>query len=214
MSLGLGIFLSTVVVSILLLYRWTRERWNWGKGLKRVALWFSAICVVLGFSFWGYNTWEQRPRVVTSLQGIAIGEKLSDVVFNHGAFERKKRDPDSVRKYQDTEDYEQKDKVLRISVRSGIVVSVDYGCKSEFDYASLNRISCDDSGDKIKELFGSKVRVLCSKKVDENSRFFRVYDVSEYGTRYYVWRNKVKALLIANKEELESWVGLNWDKCD
>lgn len=216
MSVGLGIFLGCVFLGTVFLYLKTASSWNWKKIGKRTLITVGILVagsVVLALAVFGYDRWEQRAQVVTSLKGIAIGEKLADVVFKHGAFEKREKKVDDVRKYQDEEDYEQKDKRVGISVRSGVVVSINYICGNESDYTSLNRISCDDSGDKIKELFQNRVRVLCSKKSDEGAQFRRVYDVVEYGTRYLVGQNKVAGFLTTNKRELESLVGLNWDEC-
>ena len=77
----------------------------------------------------------------------------------------------------------------------------------------LNGVRCGDSGDDILKQFGSKVRVLCGTTDDESKMYMRVYDVVEFGTRFTLYTNKVAALSIADKEELRSWVGFNWDFC-
>lgn len=236
MTIGTGIFLSSVFLGLIALFIATKDRWNWGKGLKKMALWSGAIGVVLGLSIWAYSKWEERrwetadlrPQVVTRLKEISIGEKLSDVVFRHGAFEKYERDADTVKKYHGDEDYRHKDKGLSITVREGIVTVVTYSCEKdkkshevgasisweEATGLTINGIRCNDSGDKIKELFGGKVRVLCDKRRGKDWQLIRTYDVVEYGTRYFVWQNVVKGLMIADTKELESYVGINWDKCD
>ncbi len=217
MSVGLGIFLGCVFLGSIFLYLKTANSWNWKKIGRRILMAVGVLFgggILIAGGMVGYEKWEQRPRVVTSLEGIAVGEKLSDVIFKHGPFEKEEKQADSIRKYQDEEQYRNKDKNLSISVRAGIVGVVYYGCNKETDYTSMNKISCRDSGDKISELFGDKVRILCATKKDEYRQFLRVYDVVAYGTRYLLWQNEVRTLIIADKKELESFVGVNWDKCD
>lgn len=192
-----------------------QHRWNWKKLSKRTlkavgVLIVGSVLVILGIL--GYARWEKRLQVATSLGGIAIGEKFSDVVFRQGQFEKRATPADVVLKYQDQEQYEKKDERKRVRVRGGIVETVSYKCKAS-DYTSVNGIACGDSGDKIREIFGEGVRILCRKRNDESAQLARVYDVIEYGTRYFVLSNNVSHFEIATPKELETLVGLNWDQC-
>src|SRR5688500_5937508 len=92
MSIGVGIFLGCLVLASVYLYANTRERWNWRRIAKRTFIAFGAlvaICVVWLLAWLGYEKWESRPRLVTRLEGVSLGEKLADVEFRHGVFTKR-----------------------------------------------------------------------------------------------------------------------------
>src|SRR5262245_12675242 len=147
MSTGLGIFLGSIVIGVVLLYLKTRDQWRWRTIVKRF---FASvvILVVLSiatyFAIDAYDRWADRPNVVTSLKGISIGDKFSDVVFRHGEFE--KLEAESRQKYLDEEKHVQGDLRVTVGVRKGIVEDVSYLCDQErTDYSEVNRISCNNS---------------------------------------------------------------------
>ena len=220
MEIGLGIFLGLVFVGLIYLYVSTREQWDWRKIFKRSALIFGGLLALLILLIGGLiakaTWWDHRPQLMTQLGEISIGEKMSDVFFKHGDF-KELIDPDyndrGVRNYTNTE------KHISITVNDGTVRTIHYLCQ-ETDYKSVNGIACGDSGEMIKEKFGSGVRILC-RKVEKQGKFAgikdpfsRTYDVIDYGTRYYLAMNKVVAIMIASQKDLQSFVGINWDKCE
>src|SRR5262245_9223473 len=77
MSLGTAIFLSTVILSLVILYGLTRDRWRWGRIL--IGLIVTVLLVVAGMVglFW-YQMQPDRPSKLTALWGIGLGEKESD----------------------------------------------------------------------------------------------------------------------------------------
>ncbi len=186
--------------------------------IKRLAKWAAwgllglvGIGTAIALAVSGYEKWQNRPQIVSSLKGIGIGDKWADVVFKQGEF---KVQPDTgVKKYQDEIDYVSDEKRVGVSVRNGVVTVVRYFCKTDIEYTELNGVRCGASGDEILKRFGDKVRVLCEKKVDESKRPVRVYDVVDFGTRYGLSLNTVEVLLVADKEELRTFVGLNFDLC-
>ncbi|MDX1000809.1 hypothetical protein GOE08_06860 [Sinorhizobium medicae] len=84
MSLGTGLFLSALVLSLVILYAVTRDRWNW----RRIALWgtLGPMAVILVVSSVGYLVWlwEDRPRPLESFFGIALRASEQDVRFMKG----------------------------------------------------------------------------------------------------------------------------------
>lgn len=214
MGIGLGLFFGFVVVGLVYLYVSTKEQWNWSKIIKRTSLilggLFTLFILLAGGFLAKSKWWDARPLLITQLVGVSIGEKLTDVFFKHGDFKREsKADPND----KSREDYENTDKHIFLTVKDGTVRTVLYDCQ-EPDYKSMNGIACGDSGETIKEKFGERVRILCGKEKTDNGKFVRVYDVVDYGTRYFLHMNKVVALLIATPKDLQSFVGLNWDKCE
>lgn len=218
MSIGLGIFLGAVFLGTVFLYVKTSERWNWRKGARRLFVSLGvlvAIGALTGVGLWAYHEWEQRPQLVNSLKDISIGERFSDVVFRHGAFDRRETLGDAGAKPENSEIWESKALRLRPSVRNGLVVTISYDCNREsFDFTDVNGILCGDSGDKILKTFGDKVRVQCLR--DTSHEFYtlvRVYDVVEYGTRYLLDRNRVDMFMVATRSDLQSFTDTNWVPC-
>jgi hypothetical protein len=196
--------------------------------IKRLAKWTGilvllilAIGVLIFGGIWVYESWAKRPQVVTTLEGISIGDNLNDVFFRLGTFEKEKPSKDSPlsadeEKYSDSVDLDKS--TLSFSVRKNIVYSVSYFCKEALDYTSVNAISCSDKGDDVLKRFKGRVRVLCSKKtagvVDPYDTLLRVYDVVNFGVRYRLYMNKVFGFTIADKAELVTYVGINWVPCE
>lgn len=101
-----------------------------------------------------------------------------------------------------------------VVVKDNQVESIAHLCSDEsVDYTSVNGIRCGAKGDEILEKFGGTVRILCPKNTTEDTNLARVYDAAKYGTRYYLFKNSVFRILIAQPVVLDSYVGINWDKC-
>jgi len=83
-SIGDGIFLSAVLLSIVGLFAATKDRWNW----KRIAKWGLALplggmALLLG-GIWGYSVYEGRPVPMDEFEGIKLTSTLADVKFLKG----------------------------------------------------------------------------------------------------------------------------------
>lgn len=85
MSLGTGLFLSVLVVSLVVIYAVTKDRWNW----QRIALWGTlgplalvVVGAVTGYVVW---LWQDIPRPLESFFGIALKASEQDVRFMKGA---------------------------------------------------------------------------------------------------------------------------------
>jgi hypothetical protein len=83
MSLGLGIFLSSLVLAVVILYGLTKDRWGWRLMLKRTALTFLVLAAIIG----GVYFWNQLPVTVTpqtEYAGIRIGMTPDEVMYIKG----------------------------------------------------------------------------------------------------------------------------------
>src|SRR5215471_7408718 len=119
MSVGLGIFLGSVVIGSVLLYLNTRDTWNWRRIRARFLITIGilvGVVTLLSVGFFTYEKWDQRLKLVTRLEGISVGEKLSDVVFRLGTFVRLQPDKDVVQRNKDDQVYEQKEKRVHVWV--------------------------------------------------------------------------------------------------
>ncbi|MFH2134518.1 MAG: hypothetical protein ABII81_04975 [Pseudomonadota bacterium] len=84
MSVGEGIFLSALLLSVVILFVATKDRWNW----KRIVKWGLALpvsCVaILALGIWGLSTYENRPVAQEEFQGIKLNSTPADVRFLKG----------------------------------------------------------------------------------------------------------------------------------
>jgi len=88
MSLGLAIFLSTLVISAVLLYHWGHLRakqpnFNWWKGLKAVGI-VAVAFILIGGAWLGYRYYENRPTTQTQYYDLALGMSMDDVLYVKG----------------------------------------------------------------------------------------------------------------------------------
>jgi hypothetical protein len=84
MSLGTSIFLSAVLLSVVILFAVTKDRWNW----KRILKWATAtpLClfaVVIG-GMYLQDAWESRPTPQTQFDGFSLGASPGDIKLAKG----------------------------------------------------------------------------------------------------------------------------------
>ena len=84
MSPGDGIFLSSVLLSVIALFAITKDRWNW----KRISKWGTigpiALAVVLGGGAYLYSRWVDRPTPQSKFGDIELTATPADVLFAKG----------------------------------------------------------------------------------------------------------------------------------
>jgi len=84
MSVGDGIFLSAILLSIVGLYAATKDRWKW----KRIAKWGIglpiSLAVVVGLGLWAYYNYDGRPKIQAEFGGIKLSSTQADVKFLKG----------------------------------------------------------------------------------------------------------------------------------
>ena len=182
------------------------------KRLLKWALWALCIVLVIVLCVYAYVSaqkwYEERPRIAVALKDITLGDKLSDVMFRIPGFTKNDDLPLGEQTYSNNE------LRLYMTLRSGLVVDIRYYCR-DFDLTSINGVSCEASGESIKSKFSDRLRILCRKDTSaENSTSHRIYEVVEFGVRYYMTSNKVVGILIASPKILEEYFGRNWIPCE
>src|SRR5207253_4773538 len=80
MSLGLGIFLSSLFLGTIVLFIITRERWRW----KRILLGFMGFLAIFATTFYTYIVIQRMPQVQNAAWGISLNTSKSDVKFLKG----------------------------------------------------------------------------------------------------------------------------------
>jgi len=87
MDLGTGIFLSSIVLAVVILYGITKDRWRWRRIITHIALAFAAIVVLTGTLFGGLYFWNHFPIPLgrqIEYAGLRLGMSPQDVLYIKG----------------------------------------------------------------------------------------------------------------------------------
>lgn len=145
---------------------------------------------------------EGRPKFMTTLDGVRLGESEADVLFEKGIPSNPDATPDATHS---------KDLFFGktgISMTDGRVLVIQHSCPGLGDYTSLNGIGCEAFGEEIVARFGSDVTRLCVRTPEgqADKLIMRMYMVERYNTRYILRQNRVTALLVINGKPTSYWV--------
>ncbi len=184
------------------------------KRLLKWVSWLIGIAILIGTAFFAYfefSKWHsQKPRLVTTLYGITIGEKFTDFLFkNPGFTEKNKKESDSpdVRYFDNNSG-------LFVDIREGKVFAVRYLCAERDDFTSIHEIECQSLGEAILNKYPNDIRILCRKDKSVDGHLnYRVYDAVQYGVRHLLQSNKVVGFFISEPKTLDGLVGINWTQC-
>jgi hypothetical protein len=218
MSVGEGIFYGLVFLGIIYLYIQTKDRWNWKKIVFRffggiIVLVLIAVSLDYIFDNFSRNSFtdNQKPKIITGMNGIELGAKLSDVIFKTGAIKDKKQEdvyfsPSDVKKR------------FTIDKESKTVISIQHNCSSDdLSYPNtyspkINGVMCGDSEfDIFMKYSKEKINVLCNKGGSGN---LRKYEAVDFGVRYFLITNKVQVITIHYPDDLKKSSDDGWQKCD
>ena len=87
MDLGTSIFLSTLLFSVVVLYGITKDRWNWGRLVKRTSIWCFGLIVLGAATDGGLHLYNQIPPTVarqTQYAGLRLGMTKDEVLYIKG----------------------------------------------------------------------------------------------------------------------------------
>lgn len=231
MSVGTGIFLAALFLGLVYLYVNTKDNWPWRKIVKRTGLTMLILTVLFGVVIGGVigyesyqadknHTDDQKLGLVKSLEGVTIGQKLSDVEFHVGI----KRIPERDDEVEIAYSLVGKENVRFFFDKStNLVTLMDFTCNDDaIQYPALyslkiHSVTCGDSSEKILSIYPSQLtRVLCLTPDKEDVEKFnnvRAYDVPQYGVRYILKTNKVVGVVITAPDRLEGSWGDHWKYC-
>lgn len=155
MTLGTGIFLSAILISGIILFISTKDRWRW----KKIMLWAIcgplAIAVLCSVLYLGHSHYSTRPKVQDSLWGIKLGTPRSDVVFLKG--KPKESTPNS-NNTRETLSYTENRDHYEIFISTTGNVEAILCIPESFYPASLQEIGLGDSYEKVIKKFGSPTK--------------------------------------------------------
>lgn len=219
MDTGTGLFCGLVILGIIYLYTQTKDRWNWKKIVFSIIGIFLLLLGIFLASLW----WPKqltpiaetdKPKLITSYDGISLGDTLADVEFKKGKvktyeeFFKKKIENKSDDMYLIDKSFG-----FYTEIKGKTVTAIVKGCNSDESYSiEINGISCGNSSEKIIERFGKDVVVKCEVNPDRGESPSRYYEVSKYGIRYQLVKNAVVVFRILPPSDISS-ESKNWEIC-
>ena len=165
MDTGTGLFCGLVILGIIYLYTQTKDRWNWKKIVFSIIGIFLLLLGIFWLSLWlpkqlTTTPAVDKPKLITSYDGISLGDTLADVEFKKGKLKtyeevfKKKR-------VTNTDEIYLIDSTFAVWTDIGgkVINSIGKLCTTDILTTEINGISCDDSGEKIIARFGKDVEV-------------------------------------------------------
>ena len=189
MTLGAGIFLSTLMVSMVIMYVVTRDRWNWKKIFIRTSIALLCVGVLLAVAIWAYDAYQEhqnRAVVQTEFYGIELSDTQSDIKFIKGApFKEEK----GMWVYR--EKYDKKLELIILFQDNDISTILYIG---DCTYcAGISGLGIGDSYEDVVAKFGEPSNISISK--DELQRML---SFEKYNVVFEFQKNRVNAYGIHN----------------
>ena len=178
MGVGTSIFLASFLISSVLLYAHTKERWKWGKIFKISSISFLSLIFLCGTLFYCITYYENLPKTITEFEGIKLGDRKKDVVFKLG---NPKEENKNTLEYNN----------IKVSLKDEKVNEIRLACYQGY-YKGLNGIYCGDQSEALERKYKSSINQLHSEK----DALFRIFQAPKYNTVYFLYQNKVIAMAI------------------
>ena len=207
--IAFSIFAGIVIFSIVFLYVKTADRWNW----KKIVIWAAGLLLIPVIIFLvilakdalfdGDPSPIKHTGKLTSFQGVAIGDKFSELEFKYGRLSKDGFDHYMINKHFGVYVDDESKKV------SSILVFCDEGITDLF-----NGIACGDTTEKLVKKYGSDLKIRChvENKNPKDNMVVRSYYVPKLATSYILEKNQV--VLVHIKEVDLAKPSKNWEKCD
>lgn len=209
--------------------------------IKRIAKWLFfgvlLITAVIASLYGGkilLDKYEDRPRLVTSIGNVTLGDKLSDVLFRQPDFKQdidyealakqyggvaadssKPRDWSKFSAEDIKALYRSNNSSRLIAIEGGHVERIGYSCNERSDYTSIGGIECGASGEVIFNRFKNAVKVQCLRDKSDPDHFrYRAYDVANFGVRYVLESNRVYQFVVMPTSIIATATGVSWGNCE
>ncbi len=187
MTLGTGIFLSSLLLGLVVLFIATKDRWNWRKIILWPLLTIISLSIIGGISFYIYKTVAEKPSTQTSFWDISFNTTKKDIKFVKG-------EPTEITDmgswvYKITQNSYNDDKdVYVINFKNDRVRFVMYFGSNWLSAPDLQGKWITSSRDEIIKKFGEPSSIVHS--ADELERIIS-YD--QYNVTFILRENKVTA---------------------
>src|SRR5258708_23484961 len=201
MTLGTGVFWGATFLALAIVIAATKDRLPWGKYARRTGIAF-AVLLGAGVAFllaaWLWRLYEDRRNdVVSTLEGVKLGESKSEVQFRFGKNLKPIEFADSVGKSKGTETMAITTGELWVwmTIRNETVAAISASCPEGSSFSTaVNGIRCGSSGDAVVERFGEDLSRWCNV----HQEGYRAYAIVRYNVAYTLTENKVVGFLVAD----------------
>lgn len=184
MELGTGIFLSAILISFVLLFRATKDRWNWKKIFGYPAI-LMLVAGVGGGGWWYYT--EMIPKPSTSAKDVELGTTYSDVIFKKGKPTNEEVDEDGEKKLEYPG--------LQVMINTeGVVENIWIWGDNCWDFSGNNFSACS-GGKELLERFGPPDEVENSEDLTT-----RLYTFNRYNFKVGVTKDEVVMAAVFNPD--------------
>ena len=191
MSTGTAIFLSALMIGVVILYRSTKDQWNWKKGIKRGFAAVIGLVVVLTSWYMIYEWNSKRPRKHDSYMGIALRITEDEVLFLKGK-PNKDSEPDFwVYDLPESSSNNKDGAWIAIRFKNKkirIVEAVPYGNPGRWQY-NLDQVSIGDSSEEVVKKFGQDYTISASE-----DGLNRIYSFPKFQIFFALAANRVENL--------------------
>lgn len=185
MQTGTALFFGLALVAIAIFYNSTKDRWNWKKIVKK-ALLIPVGLIALGLLIWLYlfieKAIDNRAIKQTALEGVKIGEKISEVLFKKGKPLSSISDNElffySLPEEAGLAISFKEDKVAIIYHFCGGVGRVGRSCPYD---PEINGIRFKTMANQVENKLGKPDAIKCS-----SDQLHRVYSYQKYQTEYSI----------------------------
>ncbi len=194
MTLGEGIFLSTLVLSLTALFIATKDRWNWKKILKNILLWptviLLGIAALAGGGTYVISLIPTKPKVEENFWGITLNTSKADLKFMKGEPTTKTKDGGWT---YTKKKYENDWSAYRISFRDDKIRYILFAGSSWLDSPDLQEIQLNDSSQEVQSKFGEPTHTVISE-----DQLRRIYCYENYHVFFILEHDQVQAYGIFN----------------
>ena len=203
MTLGTGLFLSSVFLGLIFLFHSTKDRWNWKKIMKRSGISILAL-LVLGSSIAAYFNFQSdieaffsnseavanlnTPKVHDEFWGVKIGASQDDVLFLKGKPNKKGKVTTNSRetRWQYKEKYQDEEHIVYFDVNKKVDAVRMFGGGYR---DCLNRICFHSTIERLNRLLGKPTKLKKSA-----NKLFWIYNYAKYQTQYILEKGEVDAI--------------------
>jgi hypothetical protein len=171
MTLGTSIVIAAVLLSVVILFAVTKDRWNWKRIIRWAVFLPLGLAVIAAVGVYVYLRIEERPKPQNEFFGIQLRAMAADVKFAKGEPSAKKEDEDRWIYYVGSSSAGREAGQYHVKFKNGRVRFVLYRAASpEISYPYLLGFTIGSSYQQVQEKLGSPSHTSTSS--DDLARIF------------------------------------------
>ena len=199
MSLGTAIVLSALLLCLVLLYGFTRDRWKWRRIFGQALICILGIGALLAAALAAWNWLEslqRRPVLMTALWSVKLGDKESDVVFRKGQPTEICSDPDRPNrrelwfKISGNNANDLSWAQVLVDANKGVTAIAFFGDLSKSEQTQPLKIYTGQSADSVRASWGKPSNIKAGRSATGQSYYYDQFNlIVVFGT------NRAEALI-------------------